>query len=58
MAARQGEILVVGMEQEISEIMGKRLASPHSILMDAVMSRKKQVVPVLSRVARLWKAGG
>jgi manganese-dependent inorganic pyrophosphatase len=53
----QTEILVVGMEQEVSETIGERLASPHSIMMGGVMSRKKQVVPILPRVARLRKAG-
>jgi inorganic pyrophosphatase/exopolyphosphatase len=30
--------------------------SPNSIMVGGIMSRKKQVVPVLPRVARQWKA--
>jgi manganese-dependent inorganic pyrophosphatase len=52
----QTEILVVGMEKEVAEALGERLASPHSIIMGGVMSRKKQVVPILPQVARKFKA--
>jgi manganese-dependent inorganic pyrophosphatase len=48
----QTEILVTGMEEEVAKAFGQRLASPHSVMMGGVMSRKKQVVPILPRVAR------
>jgi inorganic pyrophosphatase/exopolyphosphatase len=47
-----------GMEQEVAEAFDQRLASPHSVIMGGVMSRKKQVVPILPRVARRWKGYG
>ena len=52
----QTEILVAGMEHEVAEALGERLASPHSVLFGGVMSRKKQIVLVLPRVARRYKA--
>jgi manganese-dependent inorganic pyrophosphatase len=54
----QTEILVVGMEEQVAEAFDQRLASPNSVMMGGVMSRKKQVVPILPRVARLWKELG
>ena len=54
----QTEILVAGLEEEIAETFGQPLVAGHSILMGGVMSRKKQVVPVLPRVARQWKSRG
>jgi manganese-dependent inorganic pyrophosphatase len=48
----QTEILVAGMEEEVAEALGQRLDSPHSVMMGGVMSRKKQVVPILPRIAR------
>ncbi len=51
----QTEILIAGMEEQIAEALGQRLASPHSVMMAGVMSRKKQVVPILPRLARQWK---
>jgi inorganic pyrophosphatase/exopolyphosphatase len=51
----QTEILIAGMEQEVAEALGERLTTPHSIVMGGIMSRKKQVVPILPRVARKWK---
>ena len=51
----QTEILIVGLEEAVAEALGQRLASPHSVMMDGVMSRKKQVVPILPRIARRWK---
>ena len=53
---RQTEILIAGMEQEIAEALGENLVTPHSIVKGGIMSRKKQVVPILPRVARQWKA--
>ena len=52
----QTEILITGMEEEIAEAFGERLFSPNSIVMGGVMSRKKQVVPILPHVARQWKS--
>jgi manganese-dependent inorganic pyrophosphatase len=51
----QTEILIAGMEHEVAEALGQRLASPHSVMMGGVMSRKKQVVPILPRAARQRK---
>ena len=51
----QTEILIVGLENEVAEMLGQTLDSPHSLTMGGVMSRKKQVVPILPRVARRWK---
>jgi manganese-dependent inorganic pyrophosphatase len=48
----QTEILVVGLEQVVAEALGQQLAHPHSILLGGVMSRKKQVVPILPRLVR------
>ena len=52
----QTEILIVGMEQQVAEALGQDLVSPHSITIGGIMSRKKQVVPVLPRVARQRKS--
>ena len=49
----QTEILVVGMEQVVADALGQQLIHPHSISLGGVMSRKKQVVPILPRLARL-----
>jgi manganese-dependent inorganic pyrophosphatase len=46
------EILIAGMEEEVAGALGQRLDSPHSVMMGGVMSRKKQVVPILPRIAR------
>jgi manganese-dependent inorganic pyrophosphatase len=54
----QTEILVVGMESTVADAMDQRLASSHSIMVGGVMSRKKQVVPALPRVARAWRNRG
>jgi manganese-dependent inorganic pyrophosphatase len=51
----QTEILVVGMEDVIATALDQPLASAHSIIVGGVMSRKKQVVPTLPRVARAWR---
>jgi len=55
-AHSQTEILIVGLEQEVAEALGQRLASPHSVMIAGVMSRKKQVVPILPRIARQYAA--
>lgn len=49
------EILVVGMENAVAEALGQPLIAPHSIVVGGVMSRKKQVVPLLPLVARAVK---
>jgi inorganic pyrophosphatase/exopolyphosphatase len=51
----QTEILITSMEEEVAEDLGQRLASPHSVMIGGVMSRKKQVVPILPRIARQRK---
>lgn len=51
----QTEIFIAGMEAEVAEAMEQPLTSPHSIVLGGVMSRKKQVVPILPRVARKRK---
>ncbi len=51
-AHSQTEILIAGMEREVAEALGERLVSPHSVIVGGVMSRKKQVVPILPRLAR------
>jgi inorganic pyrophosphatase/exopolyphosphatase len=48
----QTEILIAGMETEVAEPLGQHLASPHSVIIGGIMSRKKQVVPILPGVAR------
>jgi manganese-dependent inorganic pyrophosphatase len=52
----QTEILIAGVEEEVAEALGQRLDSPNSIVMGGVMSRKKQVVPILPRIARQYAA--
>ena len=52
----QTEILIAGMEEAVAEALGLPLASPHSVVVNSVMSRKKQVVPILPGVARLARA--
>jgi manganese-dependent inorganic pyrophosphatase len=49
------EILVAGQEQAVAEAFEQDLASPHSIILSGVVSRKKQVVPVLPHI-RLRRA--
>jgi manganese-dependent inorganic pyrophosphatase len=51
----QTEILIAGMEEEVVEAFDQRLTSTHSLILGGVMSRKKQVVPILPRLARRWK---
>ncbi len=54
----QTEILIDGMEQEIAAALGEALLSPHSITMSGVVSRKKQIVPILPRVAHQRRKNG
>jgi manganese-dependent inorganic pyrophosphatase len=51
----QTEILVAGMEDVVATALDQPLASAHSIMVGGVMSRKKQVIPALPRVARAWR---
>ena len=51
----ESEILIAGQEKAVAEAFGQQLASPHSIVFPGVVSRKKQVVPVLPHI-RLRKA--
>jgi len=48
----QTEILIDGMEKEVAEALGEPLLSPHSVIMNGVVSRKKQIVPILPRIAQ------
>jgi manganese-dependent inorganic pyrophosphatase len=48
----QSEILIDGMENEIAQALGEPLLSSHSIIMSGVVSRKKQIVPILPQVAQ------
>ena len=52
----QTEILIAGMEQQVAETFGQDLVSANSITIGGIMSRKKQVIPVLPRVVRQWKS--
>jgi len=51
----ESEILIAGQEEAVAEAFGQELAVPHSIVLAGVVSRKKQVVPLLPRI-RLRKA--
>jgi manganese-dependent inorganic pyrophosphatase len=51
----ESEILIAGQEEAVAEAFAQKLASPHSIVLPGVVSRKKQVVPVLPYI-RLRKA--
>jgi manganese-dependent inorganic pyrophosphatase len=51
----QTEIMIDGMEKEVAAALDQPLASPHSLIVGGVMSRKKQVVPILPRLARQRK---
>ncbi len=46
----ESEILVAGNEQAVAEAFEQELASPHSFVLPGVVSRKKQVVPLLPNV--------
>jgi len=49
------ELFIAGQEEAVAEAFERELVSPHSIILPGVVSRKKQVVPVLPRI-RLRKA--
>jgi len=42
------ELLVVGREDEVAEAFQRPLETEHSLVVDSILSRKKQVVPVLA----------
>ncbi len=52
------EILIAGMEQAAADALGQPLATPQSVVVGGVMSRKKQVVPMLPRLVQLVKGHG
>jgi inorganic pyrophosphatase/exopolyphosphatase len=52
----QTKILISGLEKEVADAVGQHLASPHTITVDGVMSRKKRPVSILRRVARKWQS--
>lgn len=54
-AHSETEILLAGLEEETAEALGQPLVTPHSVVLGGVMSRKKQVVPLLPRLAARWK---
>ena len=54
----QTEILIDGMEKEIAEALSEPLLSPHSVMMGGVVSRKKQIVPILPRIAQQRRKDG
>lgn len=58
LAQGETEILFVGMEQAVADALGQPLATPNSVVVGGVMSRKKQVVPILPRLIHLAKAYG
>ena len=49
------EILIQGMEQAVAEALGQSLVAPHTVIVGGVLSRKKQIVPILPIVARRWR---
>lgn len=52
----QTEILIEGMERAVAEALGQPLATPKSVMVGGVLSRKKSIIPILPSVARAWKA--
>ena len=57
-AHSETEIFVAGLEDETAQALGRPLTTPHSVVLSGVMSRKKQVVPLLPRLAARWKEQG
>ena len=53
----QTEILIAGWEKEVAAALNHPLVTPHSVLVEGVMSRKKQVVPILPQVVRAIQDG-
>ncbi|MFN2289694.1 MAG: putative manganese-dependent inorganic diphosphatase [Anaerolineae bacterium] len=54
-AHSETEILLAGLEEDTAQALGQPLTTPHSVVLSGVMSRKKQVVPLLPRLAARWK---
>lgn len=54
-AHSETEILIQGMEQAVAEALGQPLVAPHTVIVGGVLSRKKQIVPILPAVARKWR---
>jgi hypothetical protein len=50
------EILIEGMEQAVAEALDQPLVAPHTVIVGGVLSRKKQIIPILPLVARSWKS--
>jgi manganese-dependent inorganic pyrophosphatase len=46
----ESEIFIAGQRAAVAEAFGQELDSPHSIILPGVISRKKQVVPVLPHI--------
>jgi manganese-dependent inorganic pyrophosphatase len=46
----ESEILIAGHEEAVAEAFERELASPHSLVLPGVISRKKQVVPLLPHI--------
>ncbi len=46
----ESEIFIAGQEKAVAEAFGQELASPHSIVLPGVVSRKRQVVPLLPNI--------
>lgn len=44
------ELLIAGKEKEIAAALGAELSGPHSLVLPGVVSRKKQIAPVLMRL--------
>ena len=55
LAHSETEILIAGMEQAVADALGQPLATPQSVVVGGVMSRKKQVVPILPRLVQPLK---
>ncbi len=44
------ELLVLGKEKEVAEALGVELSGPHSLTLRGIISRKKQIAPILMRL--------
>jgi manganese-dependent inorganic pyrophosphatase len=49
----QTEILIDGMENEVAQALDEPLFSSHSVIMNGVVSRKKQIVPILPQIVQM-----
>jgi len=50
MRRNESRLFVTGQEQAVAEAFGRELVSPHTLVLPGVVSRKKQVVPVLPHI--------